>query len=268
MLDRIIELLKYLILAIVQGVGEILPISSSGHLVIVRNLLGIEGEGVSIELALHLASLVALFIYYRKTIFSLFKGCFRFIKWKDKNCARDFKFVRGMIISLIPVCIIGYFFDDYLDSFLKYPFLIGMFLIINGVNLYLIRNKICVKKIEELSLFSFFKIGVGQCFGLIPGISRSGSALSMCYRENMNKEDSGKFTFLMLFPLVLGSIILNIDDFSFSNNQYVLLSVSFIVTFMITLFSIKFLNKIIKNNKIHYFAYYCLIVGVIVMFIG
>jgi len=205
-MGRVVELVKYIILALVQGIGEVLPISSSGHLLLIRNLLGIDSQGISVELFLHLASLLALFIYYRKTIFSLFKGVIKYVFYKNKECKRDFIFFRGMIISLIPTCLAGYFLDDYLDCFLTYSFMIGIFLVLNGVNLYLIKNRANNKKIEELSLISFFKIGLGQCLGLIPGFSRSGSALSMCYRENMDKDDSEKFTFLMLFPLVLGSI--------------------------------------------------------------
>jgi len=267
-MDRLVELVKYIVLAIVQGIGEILPISSSGHLFVFRKLMGVETNGVEIELVLHLASLVALFIYYRKVIFSFFYVVYRFVFKKDENYIKDYRFVKGMIISLVPTCLAGYFLDDYLDFFFNYSFMIGLFLIINGINLYMIRNKENDKSIEELSFFSFLKIGIGQCFGLIPGISRSGSALSMCYRENLNKEDSKKFTFIMLFPLVLGSIVLNIGDFTFNSNELVLLIISFILTFMITMFSFNLLNKIIKHNKLHYFMYYCLILGILIMFIG
>ena len=264
-MERLIQLIKYIILAIVQGVGEVLPISSSGHLLVIRNLFGIESEGMSVELVLHLASLIALFIYYRKTILFLIKGNIRYIFKKDKSYVNDFKFLRGMIISLIPTCFAGYFLNDYLDYFLSYSFIIGIFLILNGVNLYLIRNKENIKNIGELKTFSFIKIGIGQCLGLVPGFSRSGSCLSMCYREKMNKEDSEKFTFLMFFPLVIGSVVLNLDDFVFNKGESVLLVISFILTFVITLFSIKILNKIIKNNKLYYFSYYCLILGIILI---
>lgn len=266
-MNKIIELVKYIFLSIIQGVGEVLPISSSGHLMIARKLLGINSEGIALELILHLASLVALFIYYRKTITSLMKGFFYYVFKKEKEYERDFRFIKGMIISLIPTCLAGYFLDDYLDGFLKYSFVIGIFLILNGINLYTIKNKENVRKIEELNAFSFMKIGLGQCFGLIPGFSRSGSCLSMCYREKMDKEDSEKFTFLMLFPLVLGSVILNIGDFSFNRGEGVLLAISFILTFIITMLSIRFLNRLIKNNKLYYFSYYCVFVGILVMFI-
>ncbi len=265
-MERFIELLKYLLLALVQGVGEVLPISSSGHLLIFRKLLGIDVEGITIEVILHLASLFALFIYYRKTIFTLIKGNCLYLFKKEKIYEKDFIFVKGMIISLIPTCIAGYFFDDYLNYFIKYSFLIGIFLVLNGVNLYLIRNKKTYKNISELSLLSFIKIGLGQCLGLVPGFSRSGSALAMCYRENLNKDDSEKFTFLMLFPLVIGSFILNFNEFSF-DDDFRLLIISFIVSFLITLISIRLLNKIINNNRLHYFCYYCLIVGIFIMFI-
>lgn len=264
---KFIELLKYIFLSIVQGFGEVLPISSSGHLIVAREAIGIESNGLSLELMLHLASLFALFFFYKKIIFGLIKGTYRYILAKDKDYKKDFVFLRGMIVSLIPTCLIGYFLDDYLDYFLNYSFLVGVFLVLNGFNLYLVKNKENNKSIEELSILSFFKIGLGQCLGLIPGFSRSGAALSMCYRQNLNKEDSQKFTFLMLFPLVLGSIILNIGDFSFNNDKLVLLIISFILTFIITFFSLGLLNKIILNNKLHYFSFYCISLGILIMFI-
>ena len=262
---KIVELLKYIFLSIVQGIGEILPISSSGHLLLFRKILHIEMQGFTIELVLHLASLLALFIYYRNTIFELIRGFFYYLFKKENEYKREFIFVIGMIISLVPTCLVGYFANDYLDYFLKYSFVVGIFLIFNGLNLFLVKNTEGDKKVEDLSFLSFFKIGLGQCLGLVPGFSRSGSALSMCYRENVNKEDSEKFTFLMLFPLVLGSLVLNISDFVFDKNLTILLIISFIVTFIVTMFSLSLLSKIVRKGKLYYFAYYCVFVGILVL---
>ena len=262
---KIIELLKYIFLSIIQGVGEILPISSSGHLVLFRKILKLNIEGMEVELILHLASIFALFIFYRKTIGELLKGMYFYLVKKDKNYKKEVICIRGMIISLMPTCLIGYFANDYLNYFLKYSFLIGFFLILNGLNLLMVKDKYGNKSIEELSLFSFFKIGLGQCLGLVPGISRSGVTLSMCYREKMSKEDSEMFTFLMLFPLVAGSLLLNINGFSFDYNLTVLIAISFIVTFLVTLLSLNLLSSIVRKGKLYYFSYYCIIIGVVVM---
>lgn len=267
-MEKIVELIKYFVLSVVQGVGEVLPISSSGHLMIVRNIIGIEEDGVGLEIVLHIASLVSLFIYYRKAIFGIIKGNFSYVFCKDIKFRKDFIFVIGMIVSLIPTCLVGFFFNDYLDVFFKYPVFIGVFLVLNGLNLYLIRKKEGNKKIDEISLLSFFKIGIGQCLGLVPGFSRSGSALSMCYREKMDKEDSEKFTFLMLFPLVIGSFVLNVEDLNFIDEDILLLIICFLFTCLITFFSIGLLSKILKNNKLYYFSYYCVIIGMVVIFIG
>lgn len=267
-MEKFLKLVKYLLLSVVQGVGEVLPISSSGHLLLVRNILEIDEGGFQIEIVLHIASLVALFIYYRKVIFNAVNGLFGYVFFKDKKCKKEFLFVRGMIVSLIPTCLVGYFFNDYLDVFFKYPFFIGLFLVLNGLNLYFIRKKEGEKNIEDLSLFSFAKIGLGQCLGLVPGFSRSGSALSMCYRENVNKEDSERFTFLMLFPLVFGSFVLNVGDFSFVKEEFLLLCICFVLTFIITFFCIGLLSKVLKNNKLCYFSCYCVIIGLVVMIMG
>ena len=265
---KFIELLKYIFLSIIQGVGEILPISSSGHLMLFRNILGIDVDGFAIELVLHVASLLALFIYYKSVIFGLIKGFFKYVFKKEKLYIREFKFIIGMIISLIPTCLIGYFANDYLDYFVKYSFIVGIFLVLNGLNLLSVKHKNGDVNIENLSIFSFFKIGLGQCFGLLPGFSRSGSALSMCYRENMSKDDSEKFTFLMLFPLVFGSLILNLNDFVFDRNLTILLVISFIVTFIVTILCLGLLSKIVNKGKLYYFSYYCIIIGIIVLILG
>lgn len=268
MIERVVELIKYLVLSVIQGVGEVLPISSSGHLILFRKVLGFDYDGLGIELVLHFASLLALCIYYRKVIFKLIIGFCKYVFKKDKNNIKEFNIIKGMFFCLVPVFIVGYFFNDYLDLFFRYPFFIGLFLIFNAINLYLIKNKSGEKRVEELSAFSFFKIGLGQCMGLVPGFSRSGSSLSMCYRQGLNKEDSQTFTFLMLFPLVVGSIVLNMGDISFCKDQIILIIVSFIFTFILTFVCMSFLSKIVSKNKIHYFAYYCFVVGIILMFIG
>ena len=267
-MEKFIILLKYIILSIIQGVGEILPISSSGHLLLVSKLFKIETRGMRLELILHLASLLALFIFYKKTIFKLVKGNYEYIFKRNKEYVKEYKFMIGMIITLIPTCLVGYFLNDYLEYFISYSILVGFFLVLNGLNLYLVNNKSGNKNIEDLKIKSFVKIGMGQCLGLLPGFSRSGSCLSMCYREKLNKEDSEKITFMLLFPLVIGSIILNIKDFNFIKEEVILLSISFIITFMVTLFSLRMLNKIINSNKLHYFSVYCLIIGILVMFIA
>lgn len=265
---KIIELLKYIFLSIIQGVGEILPISSSGHLLLFRKLINLDMEGFAIELVLHVASLLALFIYYRKTISELIRGFFYYSFKRNRNYNKEFRFVIGMVISLMPTCLVGYFVNDYLDYFVKYSFIVGFFLILNGMNLMNIKRIKGERNIEEISYLSFFKIGLGQCLGLIPGFSRSGSALSMCYKEKMNKEDSEKFTFLMLFPLVLGSLVLNLNDFVFDKNLTILLIISFIITFMVTMLSLGLLSKIVRKGKLYYFSYYCIIIGIIVMILG
>lgn len=267
-MEKLLTLFKYIILSIIQGVGEILPISSSGHLLLFSKLFKIETNGMKLELILHLASLLALFIFYKKIIFKLIKGNYEYIFKRNKEYIKEYKFMIGMIIALVPTCLIGYFLNDYLDYFVSYSALVGIFLVLNGLNLYLVKNKNGSNNIEDLKTKSFIKIGLFQCLGLLPGFSRSGSCLSMCYREKLNKEDSEKFTFMMLFPLVIGSIILNIKDFNFITGETILLSISFIITFIVTLFSLKMLNKIINSNKLHYFSIYCLIIGILVMFIA
>ena len=251
-------LLKIIILALIQGIGEILPISSSGHLIMISNILSLNQEDVTLEIFLHLASLLALTIYYFTNIKNMFIGVIKYLFKHDKRYYIEWAYFTTIIIATIPCALIGYIVNDYLIYLTSY---VGILLIINGIVLLLFKDKHYHKNIEDLTIIDKVRFGLYQSFGLFPGISRSGIVLSCAKRNKLNKEDSFNLTFYMLFPLVIGSLILNITDFRLDKNLILPYIISFLITFILTYFSMIIFHNLIAKNKSKIFGYYCLFIG-------
>ncbi|HHU59381.1 TPA: undecaprenyl-diphosphate phosphatase [bacterium] len=181
-MGRIFILIAYLLLAIIQGFAEILPISSSGHLLMLKKTLGFDLNNLMLELVLHFASLVALFIFYRKLIFKIIKGVYLYLFKKDRENLKYYRMFIFIVLAIIPSAVAGYFLDDYFEYLVSSTLLIGIFFIINGINLYSLKNVEGDKKVEGTTFKDILIVGFHRVIGLIPGISRSGSALSGCYR--------------------------------------------------------------------------------------
>ncbi len=253
-------LIKLIVLSLVQGVGEILPISSSGHLIVLSKLFNIDDSNISIEIMLHLASLVALLVYYFDFIKGIIQGVFSYVFKSDKTKYREWSYFISIVIASIPTCIIGLILNNYLSFLTSY---IGILLVINGLLLLIKREYNDTKNIEDLTMLDKFKIGLIQSIGVIPGISRSGSSLLGCNQVKLNKEDSFNLTFLLLFPLVIGSLVLNISDFNFDKTLLIPYIISFLLTTIVTYFSLALLHSLVARGKSKIFGWYCVSVGTI-----
>ena len=190
----------------------------------------------------------------------MIKGTYSYLIKKDKRYYKEWSYFTTLIVATIPVCLIGLFLNDYLSSLSNY---IGIMLIINGVILLVSKWKDCNKEMEDLTFIDKVKIGICECFGLFPGISRSGSSLLGCKLIKLNKEDSFNLTFLLLFPLVIGSLVLNIGDFSFKNALIIPYIISFLITIMTTYLSVFLFHKCISKGKEKIFGMYCVLIGAI-----
>ena len=252
--------IKLIVLALIQGVGEILPISSSGHLIMFSNLFNVNDEGVMIEIVLHLASLIALVFYYFDFIKEMIKGVYMYLIKKDYTYYKKWNYFTTIVVASIPVCIMGFFLNDYLDLLVNY---VGLFLIFNGVLLLFVKNNDSKKEVENLNLLDKLKIGLFETIGLVPGISRSGSSLLGCSVVNLNKEDSFNLTFLLLFPLVIGSLVLNVGDFSYDKTLLIPYIIIFLITFMVTYISMVILHKLVITRGSKIFSIYCVSIGII-----
>ena len=264
--------LKYIIVAIIQGLTEILPISSRAHIIIIENFFNINTNDLSFSIFLHLASSIAILIFYHKDIFKLFNEGTKYIFSRRKEYKSSFNYLMYLIIATIPAAIGGIFFQSYIESYLITPFLIGMFLTSTGIIL-LLNKKLSNKCIRSLNYFSALEIGLFQMIGIIPGISRSGITLFGTTIFKINKNESARFVFLLLLPISIGSSILEISkslisgttNLTFISPEYL---ISFVVCIVVTLFSLFTMFKIIKKEKTYLFSYYLIPLGILMMIKG
>lgn len=261
-------IIKYIIIALIQGIAEILPISSSGHMVIAQSVLGIETSDLSLEIFLHFGSLIAIFIFFRKKIWAIIKDFFVYLFKKDENAKANYKLAWYIVIATIPAAIAGLFLEDIIGKYLKQLWIVGIFLLITSALLYLSCKAKREKELKDLTWKNALAIGLFQCLGLLPGISRSGSTLVGGASQKVKQTDAADFAFILALPVMLGSAILSIGDISNAlSNKDLLIPyiVGFIVTLATTYLTIKLFFSFIKKRKMSIFSIYCLCVGVLII---
>lgn len=268
-MEELIILLKYLLLGIFQGITEPIPISSSGHLVLLQKLIGIDLPGLTFEVIVNFASLLAVLIIYRDSVSKLFFGAIRYVVSRGKEDQADFRFVLFLLIGTIPAGVIGVLFGDFISDHLAGVKMIGFTLLITGTALWLIRNLRGRKNDAELSLRDAIIIGLAQAVALIPGISRSGATIVAAMGLGMKQETALKFSFLLYIPISVGGIILAISDLMKLENLRELLIpylLAFIGSLVASYFSLKWFMGIMARGNLVYFSIYCFIVGTLVVF--
>lgn len=265
-----IEVLKYILLGLIQGIAEVLPISSSGHLLIFEEVLGVNDESLTFEIFLHLASLIAIIAYLWKKLIKLIKGFFLYIIKRDEIYKLDFKYCLYIVISTIPTVIFTLIFKDLLSGLVSKVWFVGIMLIINGA-LLLIISKINGNRTEkDLNYKDAIVIGLFQSIGILPGISRSGSCLNGAFIRKIDKQTACDYAFVMFVPAVLGATVLELFKFdSITLNAPIwLYLLSFVVTLVTTYFAFKFLLNIIRKGKLKYFSFYCFMMGLFALIYG
>lgn len=266
-----IDVIKYIILGLVQGVAEVLPISSSAHLLIVQDIMGISDNTLTFEVLLHLASLIAIFVFLWKKIVNLVKGFCLYVFKKNKDYKLEFKYCLFLVLSTIPTVIFTLIFKDLIDTLSSTLWFVGMLLMINGILLMVLTRIKGERTASELNYKDALLIGCFQCAGVFPGISRSGSCLCGAFTRKIEKETAADYAFLMFIPAVLGATVLEFLKFestSIDSNMIVLYAISFIIAMITTYFSFKILLSVIRKGKLSYFSYYCLAVGLAVLIYG
>ena len=240
------------ILGIVQGITEWLPVSSSGHLVVLEYLFGIS-ETLSFNIALHFASVLVIFIVFWKDIKELIIGVLK----RDKKALKMFFY---FFLASIPAAIFGILLKSSLESINQNLFLIGIFLIITSIILF--TTKYAKKNDQKMNTKNSLLIGLAQAFAILPGISRSGSTISMGLGRGIDKEEISKFSFILAIPAILGAALLDIKNLqSIQNPEAVIIGM--IVCLIFGIFSLKFLMNVIKKNGLYKFSPYCLIMGIV-----
>jgi len=260
--------LKSIILGIVQGLTEFLPVSSSGHLVIFQKLLKFNDPGVLFEIAVHLGTLVAVIIYFRKDIWEIIKSIFNWRKDAPENIKYAHHLLFYLIISSVITAIIGFAFKDTFESLFENTVLVGFMLIITGGFLFA-SDKIRNTTKKKMSVPSSLLVGLAQSIAIIPGISRSGATITAGIFTGRTRDLSTRFSFLLSIPAILGATLLKIKDMqsAMSSGEVVLnFILGGIVAAIVGYFAIFFLIKMIKQAKLFYFSIYCWIIGIITIF--
>ena len=260
------NIFQSLILGIVQGLTELLPISSSAHLDIIPWILGwtanpefnIAFEGF--DVALHFGTLLAIGIFFFKDWLKLIKGGFNQIIKKEKSSeGRMFWYI---VIATIPGGLIGLILDKFVGDTLKKPIIIAIALIVMGIVLYVVDKKSkSSTKYEQMNFKQTFLIGLSQCLAFIPGVSRSGITMTTGRIMGIDRESVAKYSFMLSAPIVLAATILKLKDFVFSVPFFVGVLASFIVG----IFVIKFLLEYLKKGSFKIFAIYRVIFGIIII---
>ncbi len=259
------EWITYIILGLIQGITEWLPISSSGHLVIFEELFGVEIPGLSFEVLLNFATFLALIFVFRNELINLIIGFFRYIINKTESNRNDFLFGIYLIIGILPVTILGLLFEDYIENSLKSLTTVAVALIITGLGLYYISKIEGVRK--KLNLSDALWVGLFQAIALIPGISRSGATIFASLYRKLDKELAIKYSFFLAIPVSIGTMLLKIDDLvqQLTVTNLFNYSLAFIVSLISAIFAIKWFIGIINRGKLIYFTYYCVMVGGLVL---
>ncbi len=259
------DILDSILLGIVQGLTEFLPVSSSGHLEIGKALLGddsIPEDSLIFTVVLHFATALSTLIVFRKDIVQILSQLLK-LEWNE-----DTQFIFKIIISIIPAGIIGLIFEKELESlFGNNISFVGAMLIVTALLLFLAdRTKPTTKKVGFCDAFI---IGVSQAVAMLPGVSRSGATISTSVLLRNDKSKAARFSFLMVIPLIFGKIGKDIisGDLSYDAANFGSLSAGVLAAFLAGLFACTLMIKLVKNSKLKYFAYYCLVVGVLALII-
>lgn len=256
--------LEALVLGIVQGLTEFLPVSSSGHLQIFNAIFGIQGEkNLTFAVVVHAATVCSTIVVLRKEIGNLLSGLFRFT-WNAETI-----YIAKIILSMIPVGIVGVFFKDFVEQ------LFGSGLVIVGGALILTAALLAFayyakpRQKESISFRDAFLIGIAQAFAVIPGLSRSGSTIATGILLGNNKEKVAKFSFLMVLVPILGEAFLDLMKGGFSPAEsgisILSLGVGFLAAFVSGYIACSWMINLVKKGKLVWFALYCVLVGLVIL---
>ncbi|TDX45420.1 undecaprenyl-diphosphatase UppP [Orenia marismortui] len=251
------DLIKVIILGIVQGITEFLPVSSSGHLVIFQHFLNVN-EGLTLDVFLHFGTLLAVVVVYWDDILGM-------ITLKEEYR----KLTYYVILGSIPAGIIGILFEDIFEQLFNTVKVVGFTLLVTGLLLWL-SDRITNEKryLKDMKLSDSMVVGFAQAFAIIPGISRSGSTIVAGLFKGLDRKLAAKYSFLLSIPVIGGATLLQVKDLmtvGLGNNTITQLVLGTVASAIAGYFSIKLLLKLVNKEKLSVFAYYCWFLGLIII---
>ena len=272
-----VKLIEYLLLGILQGITEPIPVSSSGHLLILQTIIEKFHQGLDINFEVlatitNFGSLIAIIIIFWKDIVSLVESFFKYIFRKDrsKKVSNDFSYCLKIIIATIPAGVMGLVVTKLgllakLEENVKF---IGLMLLLTALFLFLIRNFKGKKDRDKITFMDSVVVGLCQMISIIPGISRSGATIVGGMFRNIKRESAFNFSFILYIPISIATSILGVKDLfdmTISTGDMILYIIAALMALIFTYIFTKWFSKIVKEGKLIYFSIYCVILGVIVI---
>jgi len=265
------DILQAIIVGIVQGLTEFLPVSSSAHLIFAQELLGINQPGIAFDVLLHLGTLIAVISYFFKDVIEMIKAFFLSIldifkgRFKKGFMEDNYKKLAWMvIIGTIPAGLVGVLFKHQIEGLFQGIAIPAFFLLITGVLLYTSqRFNVGKRDVNNSGLLDAIIVGISQAFALIPGLSRSGTTIATGLFRGLDKEFAARFSFLLAIPAIVGATVTQLSDISTGFDIAYLLG--FLAAIISGYLAISILLKLIRERSLDIFAFYCWIVGAAVL---
>ncbi|MBE6154424.1 MAG: undecaprenyl-diphosphate phosphatase [Firmicutes bacterium] len=264
------KLLIYIILGIIQGFTEPLPVSSSGHIFLFKNIFNTNiFNDLNFEIVANFGSFLAILFIFRKDIIELVTSFFKYIfKKKERKKYKDkFKYCIALIISTIPVGIVGILLKDFIENKLQNIYFLGFAFLITALMLFLIRNKNGKKEDKDITYKDAIIIGLIQMITVMPGISRSGTVLVACLLCGLSRSSALKYTFILYFPISAATMILGVSDIIEAGNLNELLIPylsGLVAAGIVTYFTYKWLSDMVKKGKLWKFSIYCICLAIFI----
>jgi len=253
------DTLNVLLLSVLQGVAEFLPVSSSGHLVLGQHLLGMKEPSTRLEVALHVGTLFSVVVFYRERIIGLVRGVFT-------GCKESWRMVMNIVVSAIPAVIFYLLFRKTIDGSFESPRFVGAALMFTGVVLCAVRW--FSGRVGEVTMPRAVAVGLAQAVAILPGVSRSGMTISMARVAGVSPEKAAEFSFLMSLPLIVGAMLKDVlfsssaaDATAQAGVSFWLLVVGAVVAGVVGYFALTLLVRLLRGHQFWMFGIYCLVVG-------
>ena len=254
------NIFEAMLLGLIQGLTEFLPVSSSGHLVIFQEILGVDQPGVTLEVLLHFGTLLSVFWVFGRDFLAL-------LSFRRNSAERNFLLM--LIVGVAVTGSIGLLFSDYITEFFKSTLLVGFMLLITGAILKLITIlPVGLKDKENITFKDALFIGLLQAFAIIPGISRAGSTIAAALWRGLDRQTAVRYSFMLSAPVILGATLLEVREMlsiGFGQDLIINYIAGGVVAFLSGVIAIKVFIKLLAGNKFHYFSYYCFAAGILVI---
>jgi len=247
--------LQAIFLAVVQGVTEFLPISSSGHLVFFQHLFSTGEIPVFFDIALHVGTLVAVFFFFRYDLYRI--------------CTKERKILFLLLVGTIPAGLVGIFFQSYLESLFSVPSLLGIFFIVNTLILFVTKwFPVGKKEMNQISILDACVIGCFQAAAIIPALSRSGATIVGALGRGLQPEAAFRFSFLLSIPAIVGAFVLQIKDISSLSQDVMMLStLGAVIAGLVGYVSLILLQRVLQSRRLALFGWYTLFIGIVSFFL-